>query len=85
MLAGGQRHYLERDPFVQRGSSGRRLGGGARLQSSISRTEGWCGCSAVSNLVAVCWSLFVVMGKGFGHHVRGAFYNSVSVFNNVLR
>lgn len=40
VFAGGQRHYLEWGPLVQRGSSGRRLGGGARLQSSIGRAEG---------------------------------------------
>lgn len=43
VFAGGQRHYLERGPFFQRGPSGRWLGGGARLQSGISRTEGVLG------------------------------------------
>ena len=40
VFAGGQRHYLEWGPLVQRGSSGRRLGGGARLQSRIGGAEG---------------------------------------------
>lgn len=58
VFAGGQRHYLERGPFLQCGSSGCRLGGGARLQSSISRTEGSPGYFVESNVTAVCWTVY---------------------------
>lgn len=39
-FVGGQRHYLERGPLLQCGSSRCRLGGGACFQSGYQRAEG---------------------------------------------
>lgn len=84
LVSGGQRHHLERSPFVHRGSPGCRFGGRAGFQSGIGRTEGLWGLSGLSQMSRCALPpLFMWIGvtKGAGRFVMSV--GILCVFNNL--